>query len=266
MTDRSGTLDSGFGSDQRFPHTFEDLLPCPQKRLVLFDIDGTLLRCGQQVGPIFLESMESVFGSRGAWQGFSFGGKTDPQIVTELLAGEGHVTASVVERLPEIMAIYFERLERELDQSKMILLPGVVWLLEALAGASVHVGLLTGNWERGARAKLERFDLNRYFSFGAFGDDGIARAELPPAALRRAHQTLGRTFDPEEVLVVGDTPNDVHCAHAHGIQCLAVATGMVSAETLRDAGADWVVASLEQLGTALRIATEQSIDQLGGAR
>ena len=91
------------------------------------------------------------------------------------------------------------------------------------------VALLTGNWEPGARTKLSRFDLNRYFRFGAFGCDGIERSELPPVALDRAEQAMGRRFRPEETLIVGDSVHDVTCAQAHGIPCLAVSTGRTRA-------------------------------------
>lgn len=229
--------------------TFDTLLPCAQKRLVLFDIDGTLIRCGRQVGPMFLDSMNSVFGSRGAWQGFSFSGKTDPQIVVELLEREGFDRQHVIQRLDELRELYLPRIEQELDPAKMTLLPGVLRLLKELESqADMHLGLVTGNWERGGRAKLAAFDLNRFFDYGGFGEDGVAREDLPPAAMRRASESAGRSFAPEEVLIVGDTPNDVRCAHAHGIQCLAVTTGFVDSETLAAAGADWIVSSLEHLG------------------
>lgn len=236
----------GGGTGERTPR-----VPWPDwfdKRLVLFDIDGTLLRCGRQVGPIFFESMEAVFGTRGAWQDFRFSGKTDPQIVTELLEPVGHLVEDVVSRLGVMQSVYLPRLENELNPQEMLLLPGVLDVLEHLERhPEIHLGLLTGNWERGARAKLSHFDLNRYFDFGAFGDDGLCRTELPPAALSRAERLFERRFEPEEVLIVGDTENDVRCARAHGMQCLGVATGFVSAEALRAAGADWVVSTLDQL-------------------
>ncbi len=229
--------------------TFDAWLPCPKKRLVLFDIDGTLIRCGRQVGPMFLESMQTVFGSRGDWRGYSFSGKTDPQIVVELLERAGHDRDQVLGRLDEIRELYLPRIERELDPDQMELLPGVMPLLEELQQQpDTHLGLVTGNWERGGRAKLAAFGLNRFFDFGGFGEDGPARADLPPAAIERAVAKAGRSFAAEEVLVVGDTANDVGCAHAHGIQCLAVTTGFVKAEVLRAAGADWIVSSLDHLG------------------
>jgi phosphoglycolate phosphatase-like HAD superfamily hydrolase len=127
----------------------------------------------------------------------------------------------------------------------MALLPGVVDLLERLAARQdVALGLLTGNWQRGARCKLGRFDLNRFFPFGAFGEDGVQRHELPPVALERAARHAGRVFAAGEVLIVGDSTEDVACARAHDVPCLAVATGWTPAERLRGAGARWVVDDL----------------------
>jgi len=127
----------------------------------------------------------------------------------------------------------------------MRLLPGVGELLEALAARDdVALGLLTGNWERGARIKLSRHDLNRYFAFGSFGDGRLDREELPPVAWERAHATIGRRFAPHETLIVGDALPDISCAHAHGVRCLAVASGWTAAERLAAAGADWVLADL----------------------
>jgi phosphoglycolate phosphatase-like HAD superfamily hydrolase len=110
--------------------------------------------------------------------------------------------------------------------------------------ADVVLALLTGNWEPGARIKLSRFDLGRFFPFGAFGCDGADRNDLPPVALARALAATGRRFRPEETLIVGDSVNDVACAQAHGIPVLAVATGRTPAAALTAAGADWVVSDL----------------------
>jgi len=136
--------------------------------------------------------------------------------------------------------------------SRMVLLPGVVEILERLdARDDVALALLTGNWQPGAEAKLARFDLNRFFPFGAFGCDGADRSTLPPVAWERAEERLGRRFLPEETLIVGDSIHDVSCAHAHGIPCLAVCTGRTPAARLHAAGADWVAADLDQAGLHL---------------
>lgn len=214
-------------------------------RLILFDIDGTLVDCGPQVRPLFASALVEVFGTTGDLDGYDFAGKTDPRIVLDLLTAAGLTREEVLAGLPRVRALYLERLEAALDRGGMRLLPGVEELLDELAARQdVVLGLLTGNWERGARTKLSRFGLNRYFPFGAYGCDGIERAELPPVALERAERASGRRFRPEEVLIVGDSLHDVSCARAHGIPALAVATGRTPAAALSSAGADWVVTDL----------------------
>lgn len=215
-------------------------------QLILFDVDGTLLRCGPQVRPIFASCLEAVFGCSGPLEGFDFSGKTDPQIVLELMAAEGLSRDRVWPELGRVRALFEERLEAELVRDRMKLLSGVIEVLDELMDRQdVHLGLLTGNWEATGRIKLSRFGLNRYFDFGGFGDDGDDRRNLVPPALERAEATTGRRFAPEETLVVGDSVHDVACAQAHGLGCLAVATGWTSAEALEEAGADRVVEALE---------------------
>lgn len=214
-------------------------------RLILFDIDGTLLHCGPQVRPVFSSSLEEVYGIAGDLAGYDFRGKTDPQIVLDLQRGAGLPAERVRRHLPRFQRTYLERLDRCLARDGMQLLDGVLELLERLAGrADVTLGLLTGNWEGGARIKLERFDLNRFFGFGAFGDGIWDRRDLPPVALARAREVTGQETPPEEVLIVGDSLLDVACARAHGIPSLAVATGGTPAGELESAGADWVIPDL----------------------
>ncbi len=221
-------------------------------KLVLFDIDGTLLVCGPQVRPLFASALVEVFGTAGEVDSFDFTGRTDPGIVLDLITGAGLPEALVRERLPRMRSLYTERLDRALDRRGMVLLPGVEEILERLAGrGDVVTALLTGNWEAGAKAKLSRFDLDRYFAFGAFGCDGVDRSELPPVALDRAERATGRRFRPEDVLIVGDSVHDVSCAHAHGIPCLAVGTGRTPEAVLQAAGAEWVVGDLRQAARAV---------------
>lgn len=218
------------------------------KRLILFDIDGTLLLCGPQVRPALSDTLVEIFGTAGDVNTFDFAGQTDPRIVIGLLTRVGIPEEEVRARMDEVKAGYVKRLEQMLDRDRMRLLPGVSEALEHLADRDdVTLGLVTGNWEPGARTKLSRFDLNHYFPFGAFGCDAVDRPDLPPVALDRAEKHLGRRFRPEEALIVGDTIHDVACAQAHGIPVLAVATGRTSAETLRAAGADRVVEDLTEV-------------------
>lgn len=219
------------------------------RHLVLFDIDGTLLRCGPQVRPLFVGALEAVFGSYSGLEDYDFGGKTDPRIALDLVQATGLSESEILSRLPEMRRQYLERLEEGLLRERMQLLPGVVDLLERLLRREdVTLGLLTGNWHGGAQIKLGRFDLNRFFPFGAFGDDAVDRRDLVPVALERARQSCGSCFAQERVLIVGDTVRDVDCAQAAGVASLAVATGFTKAEKLRAAGADWVFGDLVEAG------------------
>lgn len=217
-------------------------------RLILFDIDGTLVDCSGQTRRPFADALLEVYGETGDIDRYEFSGKTDPRIVFDLLTGAGRGADEVLERVPAVHDRYVEKLDASLDAARVRVLPGVRELLDALvARTDVAVGLLTGNWRRGAAIKLSRPGLDGYFAFGAFGDGALDRDELPPVARRRALERLGRDFAPEAMLVVGDSPLDVACARAHGIPCLAVATGWTTAAALAAAGADRVVADLSEI-------------------
>lgn len=214
-------------------------------KLVLFDIDGTLVDCGGQSRAPFAAALEAVYGTAGDLPGYDFSGKTDPRIVLDLMTAAGLPRERVLERLDRMRDRYVEALEAALEPARVRLLPAVAERLEQLAArADVTLGLLTGNWQRGAQVKLGSRGLAGYFGFGAYGDDSIDRDELPPVAWRRALAAVGCRFGPEQTLIVGDSPLDVACARAHGIRCLAVATGWTPAERLRAAGAERVVADL----------------------
>ena len=214
-------------------------------KLILFDIDGTLIDCGGQARVAFGQALERVFGESGPIDAYDFSGKTDTRIVTDLMTLAGRPRAEVLQTLPTLRDEYLATLERNLDRARMRVLPGIEPLLAHLdARDDVVLALLTGNWERGARIKLSRHDLNRYFGFGSFGDDVFDRNDLPPIAIERALRATQRRFHPEETLIVGDSLLDVACARANGIPCLAVATGRTSRETLESADPTWIVDNL----------------------
>lgn len=222
------------------------------RRLVLFDIDGTLLDCGGQPRPLLVRAFEEVYGTAGAATTLDFAGKTDDQIVYESLTAAGRSENDVEEGLSRVKERYLDLLERRLDGRRMRLFDGVESLLEELDGRrEVAVGLLTGNWEGGARIKLSRVGLDRFFSFGAFGDGCRRRNDLPPVGLARARVETGRSFEAAETLLVGDTPRDVACGRAHGISVLAVATGGHDRDELSRAGARWVVDDLTEAAPLL---------------
>lgn len=211
-------------------------------RLLLFDIDGTLISCGGQPKPLFAAALAEVFGVAGDVDGYDFSGRTDPRIVLDLMRGAGVPDAEIEAGQPLVRDAYLDRLAAHLDPRGVTVLPGVVELLDELAGRDDCVlALLTGNWERGAGIKLGSVGLDRYFAFGSFGDGATDRRALPPTALARAAERLGRTFSPRDAWILGDSLLDVDCAKAHGIPCLAVATGRTPLAQLAEAGADEAV-------------------------
>lgn len=227
------------------------------KYLILFDIDGTLLLCGKQIRPLFVNALKEAFGDGleiRRPEGYQFAGKTDPQIALDLLTWTGMPREDVLARLPEVQRLYFESLEAGLQVDGMRMMPGVVPLLERLEErGDVVLGLLTGNWRRGAEIKLSRFGLGRFFPFGAFGDDAVDRRDLVPVALRRATEAVGRNFEPDEVWIIGDSLLDVDCARAAGARSIAVATGFTALEELRAAGPDYAFADLVEASRELEL-------------
>lgn len=131
------------------------------------------------------------------------------------------------------------------DSEGYRVLAGVESLLEQLVNDKYLMGLVTGNLEAAAHIKLHRAKLNHYFAFGGYGSDANDRAEVTRIALERASLTFGAPIEPDETVVIGDTPNDVEGAHGAGIKCIAVASHNYSEDELSHAGADWVLASLE---------------------
>ena len=213
--------------------------------LVLVDIDGTLVDCRGRVGPMLARALRESYGVCGDITRYEFGGKLDPQIVVDLVCEAGVDRADAVAGLAAARARFLEIVLAELGPDSVGLLPHVSRFLETLqAMPSLTLALVTGNWERSARHKLGAHDLNRFFPFGAFGDDGFERTDLPPVALQRAEDLNGRRSAPNETWVVGDSVQDVACARAHGLRSLAVATGRTPSSRLASAGAEFVVSDL----------------------
>ena len=208
------------------------------RRLLLFDVDGTLLR-GGPAKEAFRLAMTGVFGTTGKIDEHEFSGKTDPQIARELLRGAGLPDSEIERGFPSLWSRYLEELERRLPARPPELLPGVSELLDALeAEAGAALGLVTGNIVGGARLKLGAVGLSGRFEVGGYGSDEEVRNRLPAVALRRARERWGVEFDPGSVVVIGDTHRDVACGRAGGHRTVAVATGRMSRSTLEEAGAD----------------------------
>lgn len=208
-------------------------------RVVLFDIDGTLL-WSDGAGRRAMESaLVEVFGTPGP-ASYRYDGKTDPQIARELMLAEGFDEAHVQRELPRVLATYVERLREEVKplEHRPHLFPGVLELLDALDSRDdVLVGLLTGNIVDGARVKLSAAGLDpARFAIGAFGSDHHHRPELPEIARRRAAAYLRAEVAGSQLVIVGDTPADVHCGQGVGARALAVATGRYTREELAACG------------------------------
>ena len=219
-----------------------------RRRLVLFDIDGTLLLSGGAGKRAILAAIADVAGIEGeALHGVRFDGKTDPQIVTELFEAAGTPLGGP-ERIDLILERYLVHLESDLTTNTHLatVMPGIHPLLEALGSdPGVVVGLLTGNIARGATIKLAAAGIpSGQFQVGAYGSDHAVRSSLPPIAAERAMPLFGRVPRGAEVVIIGDTPADVTCGQSLGATSIGVATGHYTVDALADAGAHWVFSDL----------------------
>lgn len=214
-------------------------------RLLLFDIDGTLLLSGGAGTRALNRTFEDLFGVAGAFTGIPVAGRTDPLILGDALERAG--VEADAEARARFLARYCEHFEREilLPGPRKGLMPGVRRLLDRLRGMpDVACALVTGNIARAARIKLEHFAVRRYFVCGAYGDDAPRRDDLVPIAVRRARRAGIDVESPRAAVVIGDTPLDAQCAAAAGARAVCVATGSYSSEELRRAGADAVLPDL----------------------
>ena len=223
--------------------------------VVLFDIDGTLVDTVGAGRDAIEGALVEIFGTAGPIDELSFAGLTDPWIVRRLMRLAGFDDAEIDARLESLWASYVIRLSDALEgrRSRLRVHAGVFGLLDELERRGAGVGLVTGNIEPGARAKLAACGLEGRFSFGAFGSDAEDRDALPAIALERAPGAIGRVADPRRTWIVGDTPRDIGCARAGGVRALAVATGQFDVAELLALGPDHAVATLKDTATVLEL-------------
>jgi phosphoglycolate phosphatase-like HAD superfamily hydrolase len=225
------------------------------RRLILFDIDGTLVS-GGPAKHAFETAMVETYGTAGDVAGISFAGKTDPQIARELLTRAGFDRGSIDEGLPGLWLRYLTYLEAGLGERPMRVLEGVRELLDALAAVDgVALGLVTGNIAGGASLKLGAAGLWERFQVGGYGSDHEERDHLPAIALERARSHWRAPLSARDAVVVGDTPRDVRCGRVGGTRTLAVATGRFGTTELRAAGADHVVEDLSATERVVELLT-----------
>lgn len=207
--------------------------PFMRKKVLLFDIDATLLLSGHAGTRAINRTFEELYGIQGALDHVRPDGKTDPLIFREIFEKRLPNIAPGPE-LPRVGKIYLAHLKNELVNSPGFrLMPGVEKLLEALSRyPDLAIGLATGNLEQGAWLKVQRADLAPYFHFGGYGSDAENRTELIRVATRRAEEYLGVPVSGEQVFVIGDTPRDILHAREAGTKTVAVSTGRTTMEEL----------------------------------
>ncbi len=217
-------------------------------RIVLFDVDNTLLYSGGAGGVAMRRAFHHLYGIDDGFRRIEFTGRSDWAILRDAMSQHGLLDGRSEMEFRREMVRFQEAYQRLLlpalrEATSGRVMPGVPALLPALSGREdVRIGLATGNFRQGAFAKLRHFGLGAYFANGGFGDDAEDRGELVGIAIRRMSE--GARLDPASVWVMGDTPLDIEAAHANGVRALAVATGPLPVDGLRAAGADVAVEDL----------------------
>jgi phosphoglycolate phosphatase len=224
------------------------------KKLILFDIDGTLVLTGGAGMRAMAAAFADVFDLPDTYGTINFAGRTDAWIVGQIAAQ--HKDAADPAALQRFHDVYVDHLAREIHnpgQNRKGVLPGVRAALDALSKRDdAYLALLTGNFQRGAQIKLEYFDLWRYFSCGAFGDGAHDRNGLLATAIARVAACGGPKVNPADAVVVGDTPLDIAVAQAGGARSVAVATGGYDSAALRASGADVVLEDMTDVDAVVK--------------
>jgi phosphoglycolate phosphatase-like HAD superfamily hydrolase len=198
-----------------------------RRRLLLFDIDGTLITSGGAGEGALMDAMQQRFGIEEDLEGITIAGATDALIARMMLEKNGLAASS--ENITALLDAYLSFLGQRLSRHTGHVLPGIIGLLDRLRQREDCVlALLTGNLVRGAEVKLSHYGVWEYFEFGAFADDHHDRNELTRFARERALEKHGNEFSPENIFVIGDTPRDIECGKVVGARTVAIATGNYS--------------------------------------
>jgi phosphoglycolate phosphatase-like HAD superfamily hydrolase len=220
-------------------------------RILLFDIDGTLIRSGGAGKAAMEMALVSEFGVQEIVDRVSYSGRTDVAISIDLL--QIHNVESNTANVRRLHDAYLRHLPECLRKNRGIVLPGISELLSSLhSRTGIALGLLTGNIRAGGECKLRHYELWNYFAFGGFADGIHDRDDVARQAFRESSRHLQRDVDPRNVWVIGDTPYDVQCARAIGANAVAVATGWHDIEELRSCRPDHLLRDLSDPATLLR--------------
>jgi phosphoglycolate phosphatase len=240
--------------DKHVPSSFIPPLSSLSLRILLWDIDGTLLHSVRKGAfkDYTIPVLEEVFGTAGRLPEMKVSGMTDLQIIGEALRHEGFTHEQIRSRIEQLRERYMEEMLRATGNGQQFfeLLPGVREVLEAVrVHPHYHSALLTGNIEPAAHLKMKLVGLSDYFTLpGAFGDESHDRRDLPALAAERIRKLLNTELAPQQFIVIGDTPNDVACAHHFGARVLAIGTGrLYSHDDLRNCNPDALLPDLTNL-------------------
>jgi phosphoglycolate phosphatase len=213
-------------------------------RLVLFDIDGTLIKSGSRSHKLaFASAFTKIYGIDTAIDVIDHDGKSDKRIIVEVLKKNGLNEESIRVKIDEAMREMADFFEKNISIDEPVLLEGVEELLKELKKNNILIGLITGNLEPIARAKLKRIKLNKYFKFGGFGNDSEKRSSLIKIAIKRAEDDFNFKYD-NNVFVIGDTPKDVKAGREAGVKVIIVPTGKYSEKELKAQNPDFLFKNL----------------------
>ncbi|MBE2220127.1 MAG: haloacid dehalogenase-like hydrolase [Anaerolineae bacterium] len=215
-------------------------------KLLLFDIDGTLIRSNSAGRAALTYALEQVFGTAGPIDDYKFGGKTDPRIITDLMLAAGISQKSIDAKLPTVYDVMTARGRDTFSEKHIVPCPGIPELLDCLRQRQdVVLGLVTGNIVSTAPLKLKAGGIDpTQFRIGAYGSDNMDRNALPGIAMKRASKLTGHTFNGNNTVVIGDTPADILCARSGKATAVAVASGWHAAPTLAKYKPDFLLENL----------------------
>lgn len=221
-------------------------------KLILFDIDRTLIISSQAHHKAFSEAFKKIYGVETSIEVINHHGMTDQQIIIEVLKKSGLNEQEIKSKIKECIGAMVDSFNKFIERERIVPLDGVLELLEELEENNFLIGLVTGNLEDIARGKLKKAGINHYFKIGGFGSDDINRANLVKLAIRRAEEKFA--FEPSNnVFLVGDAPQDMKAGKEAEIKTIGVTTGIYSKEQLKDGGADFILENLKDKNKIFKI-------------
>lgn len=223
-------------------------------KAVLFDIDGTILRCHGAGRKAMLLATLDVFGTSGVMETTDFQGRTDQMILHESLKPAGIPEETIQANIPRLMERYYNHLEKYINESGVEMMPGIPELLEVLTDSdNVIIGLLTGNFSGGAQIKLSSINLNHYFNMGVYGEDTAIRNEMPALAQKKIEEQYNKSIPFQDMIIIGDTIFDIECARKSGACAIAVGTGWTSKSLLLSHAPDYFFDDLSNTAEVISI-------------